>query len=111
MEPTTHTPGPWLWGYSENPAVYNGQEHLVILTHPELSCGLIIADLETQFSEEEQLANAHLIAAAPDLLEALELAVFTLNQIPNKSINHSYHKNTYSVCYTLESAIAKAKGE
>jgi hypothetical protein len=62
-----HTPGPWKQGSSDEDAcvVYSSDDH-------------IIAGCEgIDFDEGTENANARLIAAAPELLEALELAEAT----------------------------------
>lgn len=61
-------------------------------------------------TDEEALANARLIAAAPELLEACKVAVDALNQIPNRRFDSYPHKNTYSVCSMLDALIAKVEG-
>lgn len=65
-----HTPGPWLaqdGNHFEADCVITTQDRLDTSKGP-------IAQLDTEFNEPvgaEQRANARLIAAAPDLLEAL----------------------------------------
>lgn len=63
---TKHTPGPWIATGWENtvvniPDIYFGG-HLTICVYPASG----------QAPRSEAVANARLIAAAPDLLEALE---------------------------------------
>jgi hypothetical protein len=57
-----HTPGPWniFLPASEG-------DHLCIETEAESVCDVVLTK-----SDARQLANAHLIAAAPELLAALE---------------------------------------
>src|SRR5438067_2262202 len=73
MQPSNTAPAftkePWLISESTNPAVYGGERHLVILSHPDDGTGKIIADLETL---PEAKANAEVIARAPQLLQSLE---------------------------------------
>jgi hypothetical protein len=68
---TKHTPGPW--GITETPpdreADYNG-DHLITCRNGQH----VLAKLE-HYSPAERRANARLIAAAPDLLEALQAMV------------------------------------
>lgn len=54
---------------------------------------------------DETIANAHLIAAAPDLLEALEMAVAEYEKLP--------HSLGYEFTHlpAMRDAIAKARGE
>ena len=61
MNNNSHTPGPWNT-FTKMPGVYaeSGRE---IVFHAHLS---------RSADESERLANARLIAAAPELLEALE---------------------------------------
>lgn len=65
-----HTPGPWKWDFDP-------QAHMHVLTpgvlRTYLTCGTI-------HGGSVDRKNALLIAAAPDLLEALEEAVFLLDK-------------------------------
>ena len=63
---------------------------------------MIDCDDET-VSEADHVANARLIAAAPDLLAALELAW--------PLVVKAQTKGTYEACKAISAAIAKAKGE
>ena len=60
MSETKHTPGPWV---AENSSVI-GPDNKII-------CGCIRGSIDRK-SHEEDCATARLIAAAPDLLEALQ---------------------------------------
>lgn len=64
---SAHTKSPWIVSTSTNEQVYDGEEHLIVLSHPEFGTGQIIADIES--SANESAANARLIAAAPDTLK------------------------------------------
>ena len=71
---TKHTPGPWKTGCRMTrvevlPAGWNAP--------------MCIADCGTKYSpesEEEKCANARLIAAAPELLEACKIALQAINE-------------------------------
>lgn len=89
---TKHTPGPWVlspsYPYRTNDA--HGQ---------------FVADTSyTLRAEEEQEANAHLIAAAPDMLAAL-IEVVRWDEISGIDAEWPV------VMETVRAAIAKAKGE
>ena len=58
MSGVKHTPGPWEVCYTDE--IYAGSKHIAD------------AFIYAIGSLEQAVANAHLIAAAPDLLEALE---------------------------------------
>ena len=64
---TKHTPGPWLFD----------EESGAITTHKRIAKGIArIVTVRLGWAEpfeSEQIANARLIAAAPELLEALQL--------------------------------------
>jgi hypothetical protein len=88
MNNTPHTPAPWQVSPYGN------------IT----SKSLVIAKVEQMPGnyESEKQANAHLIAAAPDLLSALERAVSIIEELP-------YPQN-YAAVNFME-IIRKAKGE
>lgn len=98
---SAHTPGPWITETSDG--------GLIRITDSATE-GITIAEVRTKFinlgikkiqsSGVEREANARLITAAPELLEALLQAVYLLEC---HSINHPSLE-------TLRAAIAKAKG-
>lgn len=60
-----HTKGKWAWRWQ------NGNP--IVSTNTEKGFEKLIAEIEYNMSiDQEAQANAHLIAAAPELLEALE---------------------------------------
>lgn len=101
-----HTPGPWRvidlepQGYGDPKFVTN-----------EIECvdGRVVASV-IHDSFDEYSMNATLIAAAPDLLEALEKGVIRLEG----NLGDDRHMGRGSMTYLLEifqEAIARAKGE
>ena len=72
---SVHTPGPWVIGKSFTPgeiAIREGSDP----TNDEPQCLAVVLE-PPGWNQDEQRANAALIAAAPALLEALEeLAVY-----------------------------------
>jgi hypothetical protein len=70
MENTNHTPGPWILGDENNQCceVVLGCSHnlVVSLDRQDINTGKVVIE------RDEMLANARLIAAAPDLLAALQ---------------------------------------
>ena len=110
-----HTKGPWR--------VVAPKDGLNIEGHAvtaDLHTGrYVIAEMRGPISFDEDWANAHLIAAAPDMLEALELAVSTIEK-DNPEIRFlKEHTSDFNVPPTyleqilpvLKKAIAKARGE
>ena len=94
MTDTKHTPGPWVWD--------SHYDDLRPLWYSEMSqgCGYLSWD-----NDETREANAHLIAAAPDLLEALDdLWSWVRNWYPDFMDDDEFDRSIY------EAAIAKAKG-
>jgi len=71
-ERTTHTPGPWTADTGD----HEGTD--VLTSHHDNCCG-VMATIHNQPGEDMpgtvEVANARLIAAAPDLLAAAELLV------------------------------------
>ena len=99
---TTHTPGPWEAKYQPFSPAHTIGKRASNGSHD------LIADLSESVAQlDERQANAHLIAAAPEMLEALKLIVNYQN----------YTMNFSKVSYELQAAltecvnaIAKAEG-
>ena len=93
-----HTPGPWLieaqnCHFGDIATVHNTDEKWVTIYAPHW--------METGMDEKEQSANARLIAAAPELLEALQMLMNDPGEDRIKS----------SAWDAARAAIAKATGE
>jgi hypothetical protein len=99
-----HTPGPWkAVDHSHYPGV-------MVVEGPEMPITIITSAIDIDFeSYMRRVANAHLIAAAPDLLEALE----TLKrEIILSDVDMGYIASHFQVHIDKASAaIARAKGE
>lgn len=93
---TKHTPGPWFVDLSAWP-----WGEVEIRTDARPQSGLLIATVHPQ---QDTGANAHLIAAAPAMLEALERI---------ESFAADVHPDSYRafVRHTCRAAIARARGE
>jgi Asp/Glu/hydantoin racemase len=76
MTTTQHTPGPWTQG-DDNPLSIYGKYTNVATVHGTHATGAR--------TEEEARANARLIAAAPDLLAALQEATMVLKWAAQES--------------------------
>ena len=105
---TKHTPGPWM-------VESDGKEDATVTAftavhhNPVYICRVYGEGVLARAgdSTEERAANAALIAAAPDLLAALEMAVATIERIAPKHGPFSSVDGTLSVA---RAAIAKAEG-
>lgn len=99
-----HTPGPWTVGDK------NGYRANSVLAGDNAVAdvyGLPLHQHIGKFTECEGLANARLIAAAPDLLEALT-ALVTFNDAP---LNDRRPEGYGALLASARAAIAKATGE
>lgn len=98
---TKHTPGPWSIGTP------NAKEYGEVGVHGPGEYGFIICDLQADgYDEKTQKANASLIAAAPDLLEALEgVTDMAADMIPSMGFAG------LALIEAARAAIAKARGE
>ena len=99
---TKHTPGPWTIDTRFH--VYaildpTGQEITFQDTAPQEDCGSVTSRGRTA---EETQANARLMAAAPDLLEAAEEAA--------RWWDNQESLDSAPWIYAIREAIAKAKG-
>jgi hypothetical protein len=89
-ERTQHTPGPWMASVNSIIVFARGQDRICTLNSNE-----------TLFPKSEREANARLIAAAPELLEACKVALNYCSQLPEGS----------ALELRLSDAIAKAEGK
>lgn len=115
MSETKHTPGPWMVRHAYN--VMAGRRSVA-------TCGGYYSNVPGEDSHGENVANAHLVAAAPDLLAACQailsndgcntanddgvwICVFCRGEWEESGCNHS------DGCPIImaKAAIAAAKGE
>ena len=99
---SAHTPGPWADDKAAHDAPY--QDIDIKAGSHRTVCTIWIDDAPVHDFNAEQNANARLIAAAPDLLEALEDLIR----------NHKENKGEglgIGPLMKAKAAIAKAKGE
>ena len=95
----THTPGPWL---ACEPGAYSDFDgHSSVILGDDRRIAVVQGD------HEEAVANAHLIAAAPDMLAALEQLLEAFNENAN-DLNDIPADQAVAM---MESAIAKATGD
>ena len=111
MEKLKHTPGPWTVDYSGNgidkaPAIYGKNGGLVVSV-----LGLKVhnssENLDTKFSEET-MANAKLIASAPDLLEACKLLQKHANYILPEASASDRFETAHEVMMAVNDAVKKS---
>ena len=98
---TQHTPAPW----TTDGDAYSGNLDIIALTGR-------IAMLDCEFSEETEdvlTANAHLIAAAPDLLAAAQCALADFEGILSEFDPEREHP-AWETLAELRTVIAKATG-
>ncbi len=102
-----HTPGPWKVRVTRFFNVPDSGQYLVVGTDAESICRMTAS--EGPEMQEQAMPDARLIAAAPEMLEALE-AAFQL--IPSLSVvqwppGHALKRETQE---KVRKAILKAKG-
>ena len=107
----THTPGPWqiqFWNDSSRPS---RRDTPVITTGKDAIGELFnLWDEDGEDREAERLANARLIAAAPDLLAALESLAIGLSPA-SVDMQRENLADLCRVCREIaENALAKVKG-
>jgi hypothetical protein len=98
---TPHTPGPWTTQELEH--AYHGYENwnTYCIRSPQNVHIATIGHVD-RYHEQDHEANARLIAAAPELLEALEFISKWENMKPENALPKQLHN-------AIASAIAKAK--
>lgn len=92
----SHTPGPW----------HAKTNHFIMATEKDPKVIAEIVD-DPAFPDGTQTANAHLIAAAPELLAALKLIMPWVEPDDPKLTNSDEARRDLAVA---EAAIAKAEG-
>lgn len=95
-----HTPGPWLQWADTN---------IIIRLHSGAprSEDLRICEVSTNTRHDEGAANARLIAAAPELLEALQKLIMCWQSVCN---GHGWDPEHVIEATEARAAIAKATG-
>jgi len=102
---SAHTPGPWV-------LEQDGDVYVRLAPDNVIRC----MDERSDVAISQDYANARLIAAAPDLLAALQVA---LHALENARLEYDYHGNPMDKCDadviaavdTLRAVIAKATGD
>jgi len=106
---TKHTPGPWILDKEYN--VKDRQDRMIVIGsgifgHDVKSAAFPASSGQFVADDDGGESNAALIAAAPDLLEALKECL-TVVRIQNGNL----HADTNEIQARAEAAIAKAEGQ
>lgn len=94
---TNHTPGPWKWQT-------DGKGHFHITEANGEIGNMFIADIIPGMGKEQEWANRDLITAAPDMLDALKVALAFCD------ITKNYSPDGDDVRKFIQKAIDKAEG-
>ena len=81
MNNTKHTPGPWFVEYGKNHEQHRVYGICAVQKHPNSSHHTTIVETDGGYYPPD-FADARLIAAAPDLLAALELVYSNAGESP-----------------------------
>lgn len=106
MAKINHTPGPWH--VSPDAAEESYFQDVNILRHSGLAIAVAVHNGDIDPSEVK--ANAYLIAAAPNLLEALKMAAHELGKASGESTILEVLK-VGPLARKIDRAIAKAEGQ
>lgn len=116
MSKTKHTPGPWKFITMEFGELVNGVGKVwteCAIEFGEGGPGTIIAECFGRSDENtfhDAVANARLIAAAPEMLEALQVAQAELEQCEPPDEYPEQQASYAQIMAQIKSAIAKATG-
>jgi hypothetical protein len=99
MTEAKHTQGPWMIIHSYNIVAENGRRGIA-------SAGGYQNNQKTEAVHAENCANARLIAAAPDLLAALKIALPYVESFDGDNAD----RQTKANAATVRAAIARATG-
>lgn len=101
-----HTPGPWKCGQ------YLGQSSWVVhMDVGDRGRGMDIVDGVAGLTPEQRLANARLIAAAPELLAAAQAAKLALDDLLHAKDGRDWWTQRDAAMMLIDAAIAKATGD
>ena len=127
-----HTPGPWFVGYSPEYDIDAGDDGQTIghLTGKDEFDGTVFSVRMLENGEEELVyiaenirkeETANLIAAAPELLEALEASRKAINTLDEDALGMGTREDGHGginywpfkveLLHQIDTAIAKARGE
>jgi len=104
---STHTPGPWVTKHRKGDGAYCHTEVYSDLHGGIATCDWTPENLGNGVTGTYREANARLIAAAPDLLAALQDAELQLEYMDLRSPSGT----TPTILTRIRTAIARAKGE
>jgi hypothetical protein len=107
-----YTPGPWVVNDED---YYNSEPYAITIKTDQGDDSRLLATVRDYGTEQIGYANAHLMAKAPKLLEALEALVNAKTLAENDecyALNEGIHLAEIDHAVALaKAAIAKAKGE
>lgn len=96
-----HTPGPWAakrpLPHTANVEICAGDTLIAFATCEQWGYGALASPQETQ-------ANARLIGAAPEMLDALRLALRALNTAPRFRVHET---DSYAIARKIETVLRK----
>lgn len=105
---TKHTPGPWvLQSLETNFRGYRDWPTFAVRDSVGNHCLAVIGDIDRATAPNNE-ANAHLIAAAPDGLEAARMALFEIERLYTGQSRENFEDN--AAVKALKAFIAKATG-
>jgi len=96
---TKATKGPWVARFVPNGAI----KYWAIIGAQSNGFEIVVATVNAEVDRDDN--NAHLIAAAPDLLEACRAL------LKDHVITEPHHEHLCPECISAQKAIAKAEGE
>lgn len=104
-----HTPGPWrLEG--DGLVMRHGAHMTVNVQDATNGYVVFLEQLEFNANAAEFEANARLIAAAPDLLDALKTLRIDANRLCDRNLGGTYEDDCRRAIAEADSAIDKAEG-
>jgi hypothetical protein len=102
QERVQHTPGPWICEIGVQCYFHDGNRVSINRRNPEEDTGEPVAEVWPT-SDESDIADGYLIAAAPELLEALQAAYVALTDGMRRDERDAMMRQ-------VRAAIAKAEG-